>query len=451
MPRRSLVLMVMALIIILGILGDLGWRSATRPRFVVEVAGKVVGAIRKPEVAQAALDTVMKQITPEMQLKVNLPETLTVRSVRPGERLAAATPEAIEIALAGQIPSFVRAIAITVNGNDVVAVESEQAAQVVRDRILDEYRQTVLKDASAVEQLKFQETIAWHPKLVKEENVRSIDEAMNILKLGTNRLVTYVVKSGDTGWDIARSYNLTTDQLARANPTADIENLQIGQVLNVTYKEPYVHTVSVSKKVVTEPIPFTEEIQRDANLWPWQYQIVTPGVPGTRQLTIREYRENGTVIKTEVLSNEVKTQPKAQVAKQGTKQIPDLGTGQLVFPVVGVLTSPFGPRWGELGDFHTGIDIAAPAGTPVLAADSGMVVFRGWSGNYGNLLKIDHGGGKLETWYGHLSAFNVSVGDTVKKGQVIGYVGNTGFSTGPHLHYEVRDHGTAVDPLGYYK
>lgn len=432
--------------VIIGIVADLGWRAYTKPRYAVAVAGHTLGALKNPAVAKAALDTVMKQVTAEIEVQVNLPDNLAVRALKPGERLSVVTGEVIQGALVDLIPSMSSATAITVNGRDVVAVADAKTAQMVRDSILDEYKGTILKDASSVEQLKFQETIAWRPKLVKVESVRTAQEAMNILKLGTDKLVTYVVKSGDTGWDIARSYSLTTDQLAKANPAANIESLQIGQALNVQLKEPYVHTQSVSIRVVKESIPFSEQIQRDPNLWPWQYEVVIPGVPGSRQLKIRDYRESGQIVKSDVLANDVLEQPKPQVAKQGTKQVPAMGTGSLVYPVVGVLTSTFGPRWGS---FHNGIDIAAPIGTPVLAADSGMVTFRGWSGNYGNLLKVDHGSGK-ETWYSHLNAYNVSLGATVKKGEAIGFVGNTGFSTGPHLHYEVHIDGDAVNPLQFY-
>jgi len=447
LPRRPFVLLTVAMVAIIGIVADLGWRAYNRPRFAVAVAGQTLGAIRNPNAAKAALDAVMAQITPEMEVHVSMLEKLSVRPLNPGERLPVVASEAVQKALVQTIPSLASAIAITVNGRDIVAVADAKTAQMVRDSILDEYKGTILKDANSVEQLKFQETIAWRPKLVKADDVRTPEEAINILKLGTDKLVTYVVKSGDTGWDIARSYSLTTDQLAKANPAANIENLQVGQTLNVQMKEPYVHTQSVSIRMVKESIPFTEQIQKDADLWPWQYEVVTPGVLGSRQLKIRDYRESGQVVKSEVLTNDVLEQPKPQVAKQGTKQIPSMGTGSLVYPVVGVLTSTFAPRWGT---FHYGIDIAAAMGTSVLAADSGMVTFRGWSGNYGYLLKVDHGNGK-ETWYGHLNGFNVGLGATVKKADVIGFVGNTGFSTGPHLHYEVHVSGTAVDPLSFYQ
>jgi murein DD-endopeptidase MepM/ murein hydrolase activator NlpD len=117
----------------------------------------------------------------------------------------------------------------------------------------------------------------------------------------------------------------------------------------------------------------------------------------------------------------------------------------LIWPVQGVLTSPFGMRWGRM---HEGIDIGAPTGTPIYAAAGGTVNYAGWEGGYGNLTVIDHGNG-LATAYGHQSQLAVSSGQTVSRGQVIGYVGSTGHSTGPHLHFEVRVNGVPNDPLAY--
>jgi murein DD-endopeptidase MepM/ murein hydrolase activator NlpD len=117
----------------------------------------------------------------------------------------------------------------------------------------------------------------------------------------------------------------------------------------------------------------------------------------------------------------------------------------LIWPVSAPVTSPFGMRWGRM---HEGIDLGASYGTPIHAAAAGVVVYASWLGGYGNLAVIDHGGG-LSTAYGHQSQIAVSYGQHVAQGEVIGYVGSTGHSTGPHLHFEVRINGSAVDPLGY--
>jgi murein DD-endopeptidase MepM/ murein hydrolase activator NlpD len=117
----------------------------------------------------------------------------------------------------------------------------------------------------------------------------------------------------------------------------------------------------------------------------------------------------------------------------------------LIWPVNGPITSPFGPRWGG---FHPGIDIGVAAGTPIHAATAGTVIWCGWQSGYGNLVVIDAHNG-IATAYAHQSRIAVSCNQDVTQGQVIGYVGCTGFCTGPHLHFEVRVNGTPVDPLGY--
>ena len=121
--------------------------------------------------------------------------------------------------------------------------------------------------------------------------------------------------------------------------------------------------------------------------------------------------------------------------------------GAMTMPSAGPLTSPFGPRWGRL---HAGIDIGSPSGAPIYAAAAGTVSFAGVQGGYGNFVTIDHGMG-LTTAYGHQSRIAVTAGQAVAAGQLIGYVGNTGHSTGPHLHFETRLNGTPVDPQGFFQ
>ena len=114
-------------------------------------------------------------------------------------------------------------------------------------------------------------------------------------------------------------------------------------------------------------------------------------------------------------------------------------------PTVGVLTSSFGERNGRM---HNGIDIGADANTEIYAAESGVVTFAGTASGYGNYVVISHNNG-YETAYAHCNSISVAEGDTVEKGQVIAYVGSTGNSTGPHLHFEVKENGEFSDPLDY--
>ncbi len=131
--------------------------------------------------------------------------------------------------------------------------------------------------------------------------------------------------------------------------------------------------------------------------------------------------------------------------------LPERRIGRFLMPARGVFTSGFGYRWHPIFHvrrMHTGIDIAAPRGAPVMAAADGVVLYTGWLGGYGKIVIIDHGGG-MSTLYGHLSAILVPTGARVRRGQIIGRIGTTGYSTGPHLHFEVRINGRPVNPRRY--
>ena len=127
------------------------------------------------------------------------------------------------------------------------------------------------------------------------------------------------------------------------------------------------------------------------------------------------------------------------------------GSGSLSWPVNGPVTSAFGWRIHPIlryEKFHTGIDIGVGYGVPIGSSAVGTVIYSSWMGGYGNVIIVDHGDG-LSTLYAHQASLAVGTGAHVARGQTVGYVGSTGFSTGPHLHYEVRVNGNPVDPMGY--
>lgn len=146
----------------------------------------------------------------------------------------------------------------------------------------------------------------------------------------------------------------------------------------------------------------------------------------------------------------------AQLAATGSAPLPagpiKGGSGSMIWPVDGPVVSGFGPRTiNGSYEYHPGIDIAVPEGTPIRAAASGTVSLQqseAESGGYGNYTCLDHGGG-LSTCYAHQSSFAVSLGQSVSQGDIIGYTGCTGYCFGPHLHFEVRINGSVTDPMGY--
>lgn len=212
-------------------------------------------------------------------------------------------------------------------------------------------------------------------------------------------------------------------------------------------------------EVVTEeePVKFKEVTQKTDKLYVGQEKVKAKGQEGLKKVTKKITKENGQTVKADVVEEKVLKEPEPQVTLTGTKENQEAvntasrgvalrGTGQLAAPVSAVrVTSNFGPRWGRT---HLGVDLGMPTGSPISAADSGTVIFTGYSGSYGNLVKVDHGNG-IVTYYAHCSAIIAKQGQAVKKGETIAKVGSTGNSTGPHLHFEVRVNGENVNPLNY--
>jgi murein DD-endopeptidase MepM/ murein hydrolase activator NlpD len=175
----------------------------------------------------------------------------------------------------------------------------------------------------------------------------------------------------------------------------------------------------------------------------------------TTQLATARRKQHATLEEVRKRQGDLETdvnQISEQIAKQLAESSGALPAGPiqpgghgLIWPVSGPVVSGFGPRWGS---FHEGIDIAVPTGTPIRAAASGSVEIAGVEGGYGNYTCVDHGGG-LSSCYAHQERILVSVGQEVSQGQIIGITDCTGHCLGPHVHFEIRVNGEAVDPLGY--
>jgi murein DD-endopeptidase MepM/ murein hydrolase activator NlpD len=173
-------------------------------------------------------------------------------------------------------------------------------------------------------------------------------------------------------------------------------------------------------------------------------------VRSLKQSALADTRETRAEFVQEAESLATQSAALAATIRGAQQQAGSTGSGQpsaagFIWPCDGVVTSGFGMRWGRM---HEGIDIGCAYGAPNRAAAAGTVIYAGWMSGYGNLVVVDHGNG-LSTAYAHASSLAVSVGQSVVQGQTVSYVGSTGHSTGPHLHFEVRVNGVAVDPLAY--
>ena len=194
-----------------------------------------------------------------------------------------------------------------------------------------------------------------------------------------------------------------------------------------------------------EPVPCGVEYVDSAEMYEGQTKSVSAGTNGSRSVTAKVTKINGVEVSREEISSADTVMAVAQVVEIGTKVPDGIGIGSFIDPTFGTVTSRFGARWGRR---HNGLDIANDTGTPVKAADGGEVTYAGYNGDFGNLIIINHNNG-YETYYAHLNSIDVAVGQKTIQGQKIGEVGNTGYSTGPHLHFEVRKNGVPTDPSKY--
>ncbi|MBQ4574039.1 MAG: peptidoglycan DD-metalloendopeptidase family protein [Clostridia bacterium] len=201
---------------------------------------------------------------------------------------------------------------------------------------------------------------------------------------------------------------------------------------------------------VEEEIPFTTIYEDTSSYFVGTEKLSTEGVPGTRLVTYTVEYVNGEEYSRIATASEVVTLPISEVILRGTAIKPSTTpTGTFIWPASGSITSAYGGRqlFGSY-DFHLGIDISGYVGKPIYAADGGTVIQASTHRSYGKLTIISHGNG-IVSYYAHQSEQLVKVGDKVYQGQLIGKMGNTGVTTGPHLHFEIRRNGSTVNPLKY--
>lgn len=245
---------------------------------------------------------------------------------------------------------------------------------------------------------------------------------------GEPEIVTYVVAKGDTLYTIAGAHNTTVASICAINGIDSADAIIPGQHLTI----------------VKNATALVRRVARGDTLWD-----IARAYGTTVEAIVRANRLSGDVI----IPGQLLIIPVAQIPKQTWAVASAFKGVPLEWPVVGRITSAFGWRVHPitgLRHFHEGLDIAAPIGSEVRAVAAGRVTFVGYLSGYGRVVVIEHGNG-LTTRYAHLSATSVNTGSRVETGQIIGRVGDSGYATGPHLHFEVRLDGQALDPRKFLR
>ncbi len=310
---------------------------------------------------------------------------------------------------------------------------------------------TIIEDVDLKEKITYKEAyLSSNDKILKDSS-----EISQYLLFGTlEKQKEYVVKEGDTLETIASKNNLSLEEFLIANEDIPSENTLLfpGQSVNIGLIEPQVSVVVTSSIVEKQQIKYKTEEKWDEELPVGTTEVEQKGMNGESKVTIKQEIVNGEITYAVITKSEEITPAVNKIVKKGGLYINGNATGDWAWPTISpyVITSNFGPRWGRL---HDGIDISGCGhGSPIYASNAGTVTAVTSGGSMGMYIYISHGN-NYYTGYLHLSKQYVKVGQVVKKGQVIGAMGNTGRSTGTHLHFAVytggKPHagGTAFNPL----
>ncbi|WP_172198951.1 peptidoglycan DD-metalloendopeptidase family protein [Saccharibacillus qingshengii] len=348
--------------------------------------------------------------------------------------------------------------------------------------------------SSKLNSIRINEKIDYSETETSPTRILTEEEAYKLLTVGPKDPVTYTVAEGDTVSSIAAKFGITQDDIYANNTDIKEFTLQIGEELRITLPDPLITVTTVES--VSEVIPTAPElvIRRNSDLAEGKRIVASPGKSGAKRVDYRLTKENGEIVREEWVGQEVVRRSAPIVIVKGTKVIVEekpvveeaeetneptveepaaerssseseasekeaaaesssdsdnqeevtSGGSGFSWPVSGAsISSTYGTRWGKL---HAGVDLTGPS--TIMASAPGTVTYAGEMNGYGSIVIISHGDG-FETRYGHLSRINVSSGQSVSRGQSIGVMGNTGRSTGTHLHFEVRKNGSPENPLSY--
>lgn len=322
--------------------------------------------------------------------------------------------------------------------NNKIYSKSNKISDNISDNILDNLMVALTGKINGYEVMLNENIIGY---TVLENNLDEIKESVLKEYIDNNSIREDMVRS----FEIKGNIQLKEERF-------DIEKLQTNEELAdkiYSLSEKNSEKLKVSVKYIKEEVndvtPSTIIIPTD-ELYIGESRV-EEGQYGVKKEIKEITSESGEIVDTRILNQEVIKEQVSKKIYRGTKNPYEYGVAFLSHPTRGgYMTSGYGERWNS---FHKGIDIAGDIGDDVIVALDGEVIYSQFNdGGYGNLIIVKHED-DMSTYYGHLSSFDVKVGDKVKKGDVIGKVGNTGFSTGPHLHFELRVKNDPVDPTNY--
>lgn len=316
---------------------------------------------------------------------------------------------------------------------------------------IDKYQYFVAERDNAV--VKFKHNVQLVNGVFPTSTLHDYSYFEKMIDGGETRDLVYTFAAGDNISDIALANGMTVEKLKQLNPNLDFNNITSGTELTVAKNENIFLVRTLVVETVIESVPYESVIIPDPRYSVGYWQVVTRGVVGKNQITQEIEYQNGVEISRLTVSSQTLNEKVNEQMIIGTKP-PDgtnsgsVGTGYLGMPCSDYYYIIRGWIPGE----HRGVDFTGAKYTPIYASDNGIVTFAGWHGagntGFGNYVAIDHNN-SLVTHYAHLESYVVSAGDVVTKGQLIGFMGSTGNSTGYHLHFALTINDIWQNPEPY--
>jgi len=293
-----------------------------------------------------------------------------------------------------------------------------------------------------LKQISFSQNVVVSQTVAANTAVMSVEDALAAITKEKEAKTIYTIANGDCLSTIATKINISIDQLYALNPgITENSKLMPGQQLIVTVPTSELSVVTTQRATYEEDYNADVQYVDNTSMYRGTSNVIQQGSSGHRKVTADINSINGTENNRQIIQQTIITASVPRIVEIGTLTPPTY-----IRPIYGgSFSSAFEMRWGVM---HTGVDWSCPQGTPVMASANGTVIRAGSYSGYGNCIDISHGNGVV-TRYGHLSKILVSVGQSVSQYSTIAYSGNTGDSTGPHLHFEIIINGTPVNPLTY--
>lgn len=389
------------------------------------------------------------------QLDINLPEEEQSEDAQPAPASLEQEAEAAVSALSSdELDGKVRAYTVMINGSYFASVDAIDQIE----NYIESIKAPYMNDPDVVS-VGFDKSVEYtYEQFVYPSEIVSQQNIIDKLSSIAAEPVYYEVQSGDNPWNIANHNSISLDELLACPAVYEGDRIDdittfcpVGAVIELSAEVPYLQTLVTKNETYEVPIDYDIIKTEDDNLYKGEQKVDVAGVEGVALVNALVTYKNGMVISRNEQSRVVLSEPIAKEVRVGTRPTTTAvstgtgGSGDYFWPVDGGYISAY---MGD-GRGHKGIDIAAPYGTPIYAAASGTVTraTNKYDG-YGNSVMVANDDGNV-TMYAHMSSIAISYGDYVVKGQLLGYVGATGYASGNHLHFEVRSNGYYLDPLDY--